>query len=192
MPKISFKGSEAGEGWSPLPQGDYVLQVEDVAETMSSNNNEQLKVSCIVVEGNNEGQKCTLWFPLMAKAGFRLRGFVEAAIPDKCEISETDEETERGDKLAEIDFDTDDLIGAQVLCTATIRNDNNGNPQNDFKNFRSASGESAEAAEDEAPVAPPPKRNAAPATRTPASNVKPIANKAAPAAAPSRERRRLG
>lgn len=202
MTRINFKGTPQGEGFTPIPQGEYLLQVDDVEEGIAkSSGNPKLTVKCSIVDGEYEGRKAFLNFSLAANAGFSLRGLVEAAIPDKVEIAGTDETTERGDELSEVDFDSDDLIGSQFYATASIE-EYNGNANNRWKNFRSTSeGPEGEALDEEAPTEAPPARGAGNGNGKSTAAAKPATNGAAklgsktataPAASSRNRERRLG
>lgn len=200
MPKISFRGAQStgGGGFTIYPAGTYTLQIDAVEETKSKAGNPQLKVSCHIADGGQyDGEKVTLWYPLLPQAGFRLRALIEATIPDKAEFIETDENDARGNPIAEIDFDTDDLIGEQFVADAKVGQNDKGGDRNDWVNERPLPGSAAdlaaqatdegagdEGAEDAAPVeeeepAPAPAK-AAP--RQPARQAAAPARQPAPAA----------
>jgi hypothetical protein len=144
MPVVEFKASE-GKGWSPLPEGTYTLQISSCDPTkVSSNQNPQMMVEAVVVGGDHDGKKCTLWYPLMPKAAWRTRNLLEATGTD-FEESESSEVGEDGKPLLSYSFDSDDLIGASFVCDVDQR-EYKGKVNNDFQNERPVEGSQAAAA----------------------------------------------
>jgi hypothetical protein len=167
MARIAFNstaGNTGGSGWTPLPAGDTVFQIDNVEQTVSSNNNAQLKFSMHVAEGPHTGAKATTWYSLLPQAAFRLESLLNAALDESAyDRVDTGEVQVRGDKEEPIyafDFDTDDLIGAQVIFDVTV-GEYNGKPKNEFNSPRPVGAAPAPAARPAAPAA----RAVAPATR---------------------------
>jgi hypothetical protein len=185
MPRIGFKAG-ASMDFTPVPKGTYELYIDEVEEGTTKPNDAgetkaKIVAKCHIVNDDTyNDRKVFLHLLTEGKGTFNLRALVEAAIPDKAEIVETDELDDNGKPIASIDFDTDDLIGQTFLADATIRDGDRG-PQNNWNKFRSLN-ENMEAAagetesepeteeEQEEEAAPPPaqaaakpKQNAAPA-----------------------------
>lgn len=146
MARIAFDstaGNTGGGGWQPLPAGDYTVQFDAVEQTVSKNNNAQLQLSGHVVDGPHDGHKLKIWMSLVPQAAFRLEMLLAAALPaESYEQIDTGEVSVRKVKGQEIEepiysysFDTDDLVGAQVVYAVT-EGEYNGNKKNEFDSPR--------------------------------------------------------
>lgn len=191
MARIAFNstaGNTGGGGWTPLPEGDIAFQIDAVDETVSKQNNPQLKISMHVIDGPHAGQKATVWYSLLAQAAFRLEALLKATLPegsyDEVDTGEFQPRTVNGESIEEpiytYEFDTEDLKGAQVIFEVTL-GEYNGKPKNEFNSPRALT----EAAPKMAarPAAAPASRAAAPAVATRAAA--PATRAAAPAARPA-------
>ena len=122
MAKIAFNstaGNQGGGGWEPLPAGDYLFEIDEVEQTMSSNEKPQLKISMHVVDGEHAGAKSTLWLSLVPQAAFRVENLLNAVLqPGQYEAVETGEVKKyKGEEqpIYTFEFDTDDMLGQQVI-----------------------------------------------------------------------------
>lgn len=180
MARIAFdstSGNTGGGGWQPLPAGDYTVQFDAVEQTVSKQNNPQLQLSGHVVDGPHDGHKLKIWMSLVPQAAFRLEMLLAAALPaDSYEQLDTGEVSVRkvgGQEVEEpiysYSFDTDDLVGAQVIYAVT-EGEYNGRKKNEFDSPRAVTVAPAKAAvgrpvAPSRPVALPPQRAAAPAAQ---------------------------
>jgi hypothetical protein len=193
MARIAFDstaGNTGAGGWTPLPAGDYVVQFDTVTEAVSSNNNAQLKLAGHVVNGPFDGRKVTIWQSLLPQAAYRLEALLSAALPaDAYEQVDTGQLDDRGEPVYTYSFDTDDLVGAQVLYDVTESSytkpgADKATLKNEFNSPRPVSEQPAP----KAAVKPAARPAAAPAVATRAAapaqrQAAPAARTAAPAAA---------
>ena len=178
MARIAFNstaGNTGGAGWTPLPAGDTAFQIDKVEEAVSKQNNPQLKISMHVIEGPHTGQKATMWMSLLPQAAFRLEALLSATLPEDAysavETGEFHEHNGEQQPIYNYEFDTDDLVGAQLILDVAV-GEYQGKPKNEFNSPRAmteaAPAKPAAAAKPAAPAAKPaaPARTAAPAART--------------------------
>jgi len=140
MPRLKFRGSES-EGWSPLPAGTYNIQIDDIEETTSRNNNPQVKVAGHVMDGPHGSKKVTIWYAITDKSGWKLKRLLDACGVDYTE-EETDEVTDKGKPVFDMDVELDDLVGCAFQCDVSIE-EYNGKDQNRFNDERSIDGAEA-------------------------------------------------
>ncbi len=142
MPRISFKSEDSEGGWEPLPDGTYNLIIDAVEEKMSTKGNRQLMVTAHVSEGPHDGKKCTIWYAMTLKSGWKMEMLLEAAGVEweKTETAETNPDT--GKPLNELNFDTDDLPGCEIVVDATVQN-YQGKDQQRFSDERAPEGAAA-------------------------------------------------
>lgn len=144
MPRLKWRGSDSS-GWSPLPAGTYNFVIDDFEETTSSNNNPQLKLSGHVMDGPHKDKKITDWFVLTDNAGWKLKQLCEAAGVDFVE-EETDQVTDKGKPIFDLDVELDDLVGCAYIADCRV-DEYNGRENNKFENYRSMDGAQKEAAQ---------------------------------------------
>lgn len=97
--KIDFTGVQSRQ---LLPEDDYLVVVEEVNQTTSSNDNDQLEFVFSVKEGKFEGQKLWFYCPLTDNSLWKLHGLLTALgqdVPDD-----------------ELDLDTDELVGLELMA----------------------------------------------------------------------------
>lgn len=164
MARISFNKPDENS-WTPLPDGSYDLQIDEIEERTSSNNNPQLMVKCHVASGQYDTKKATIFYTLTPKATWRFKKLCDA-VGVQCD--------EGADGL---EVETDSLLGCYFVADVKSR-EYDGKTNNDFSNERP----SALSAVAEAPPAPAPAQTLA--APTPA----PVAAKPAPAPAPAAAR----
>lgn len=146
MPKVGFRASE-GEGWEPLPDATYDIQIDDVEETTSNNENPQIKVSGHVAsEGPHTDKKTTDWFVMTDKSGWKLKMLVDACNIDY-EATETGETNDKGKPIEDIEFELEDLVGCVYRCDVTTRTWQ-GRKSNNFANHRSPKASKADKGDD--------------------------------------------
>jgi pyruvate/2-oxoglutarate dehydrogenase complex dihydrolipoamide acyltransferase (E2) component len=175
MARIAFNstaGNTGGGGWSPLPAGDIAFQIDKVEETVSKQNNPQLKVSMHVIDGPNMGAKATTWYSLLPQAAFNMEALLNAVLDENeytaIETGEFRERNGEQEPIYTFEFDTDDLVGREVIYDVTV-GEYNGKPKNEFNSPRPMNADApAPRAAAPAPRAAAPAvatRAAAPATR---------------------------
>ncbi len=174
MAKITVKGKEGGGGdWSPIPAGTVDLQIDSVEQGTTGAGNPNLRIKGQIT-GNHPsvGKTYNDFFVLMHKTLWRVMLLLDACSVEytKIELEETDGES--GEPLIEIEFDDDDLVGKMYTCDVTIKPDNQGRDQNDFKNYRQLGTSVMTKAEREAAQA---ERDAAQAAKTQPAASKPTA-----------------
>jgi hypothetical protein len=150
MARIPFQAGTP-KTFTPMPKGTYCLRIDDVEEQTSKSNNPMLKITHLVEDhATYAGRKVIRFFSLSPKATFRLRAMLEAAIPDKVEIVESGDTNDDGDPLFNVDFDTDDLIGAAYYADAIVKYDKERDQENnEWRNERPLESASAASEEDE-------------------------------------------
>ena len=82
MPKIDFGGTE-GSSFAPLPKGTYRVRMETMISGKSkSSDNRQLELTMIVDDPDSQynGRQLKDWFVLTPAAGWKLHGFLDAAM----------------------------------------------------------------------------------------------------------------
>lgn len=121
--RIKFNAKQGG-GYVPLPEGTYDLELLDVEQTTSKNDNPQLKVSATVADGPSAGKKVTIWYSLVPQAGWKLRNLLDALLVEY----DAEEDEDGGDA---IEFDPEDLVGRVASFSVTQR-EYNGRVNNDF------------------------------------------------------------
>ncbi len=127
--KINFRaGENTGQGnWTPLAEGDYLMEITDVELTTSKSNNQQLQVSMKIMDGVREGDACKDWYSLLPQSGWKLRGLLDALDIDYTVGSQD------GDGRDDLEFDAEDLLQRRVEFYVTQRS-YEGKTNNDFKN----------------------------------------------------------
>ena len=100
MARIPFKAGSP-KSFTPMPKGTYLLVVDSVEEQVSkTSGNPMLKITHLVEDHPTySGRKVIRFMSLSAKATFRLRAMLEAAIPDKVDVTETDDKDEEGNPI---------------------------------------------------------------------------------------------
>lgn len=135
MPRIQFKATQ-GATFTPLPKGAYDMLIEKVEpRTAKASNNPQLRIIMRVQGGEYDNRECSDFITLdpEGKSGWRLGNLLEGAIPGEYDEVETAEKNDKGKPIFAYDFDTDDLIGVMVRVNVTIRANDRGEDQNDFR-----------------------------------------------------------
>jgi hypothetical protein len=152
MPRIEFKGGEAGAGeWVPLPKGTYAFRIDSVQPTVSKRTQSPtLRVDMTVVEGPYEGRSAVDWFSRKPTAGWRIANLLEATIPDQFDQVETGETDAKNKPLYDYGFDTEDLEGSVLLVDVEVGKTDTGSERNEFKNHRAYPVDDGPAPEDEA------------------------------------------
>lgn len=143
MPKIRVEGYDS-EGWRPLPNGTYMFMIDGYEEAVSSNQNPQLKVNVHVVDGEFDGKKATLWYVLMAKTLWKIRGLCDATGIEYESENTGRQDPETGKDLITLDFEADDLVGCVFVADVT-EGEYQGNAKNNFNNERPVEGSEAAA-----------------------------------------------
>lgn len=129
MARIEITGGEST--YSLLPDGTYDLQIDaaEIKQAKSSGNN-QLQLSCHVVDGPHDGKKCTVFYSLVEKSGWKTKLLLEAVGIEFDQEETTLEDGKPGFKLG---FDTDDLLGGYVRYDVGNRK-HDGKDRNSFNN----------------------------------------------------------
>lgn len=196
MGQIRFNSTEnnqSGSGWTPLPEGEYVIMFDSVEQQRSSNGNTQLKFTGHVCEGPYTGAKIYYWHTMTEKNGFILEILLRATLDEgEYEKEDTGTVKERkvnGEMIQEpiftYTFDPETMLGREILvdCTQQPNTKDPSKINNSFDNPRRLEVE-------EAPAAPAPKVAAKPAIAA----AKPAVTQAKPAvtqAAPAQRRRQV-
>ncbi len=151
MPVMTFKAKDAPTGYTPIPDGTYLLEIEKVDPNKVSKTTKvpQMQVTCKVVEGPYIGKTATIWAQLAGKGAWVTRAILDATGVDY-EVIESDDVDEEGNKLNDYSFDTDDLPGTSMYADTFI-DEYEGNKNNKWKNFKAV--EADEAPKDEKPAA---------------------------------------
>ncbi len=138
MPKIQIQTTES-EGWKPLPKGTYDWMIDSAQQTMSSNNNPQLKLAIHLLNHPQYGEKKgAMFLPMVPSASFRLVELLDATGVDseEIEIPKGSQQDDKGNDLkSTISFDTDDLVGATFRSDCDIQ-EYNGKDQQRYNNLR--------------------------------------------------------
>jgi len=143
MPRIELEGNEPGEGgqWTPLPAGDYLMQIDSAEGGASKNEGKpQTLVKCHVVGGPNDGKNCVIFYSHSPKAIWKLRDLAEACGVDYEleELGRNDPET--GKPQVKFGMDTDDLPGCTFMVTVKIGKNNTGEDRNEYVKERAPEG----------------------------------------------------
>ncbi len=131
MPKLNFKVRESS-GFEVWPKGSYDVRLMKVEQRVSKQQNPQLGIGIECIEGPYEGKKRTWFITISDKGGFELGPLLEAAIPGQYDVEQAEPDSE-GNKKLSYTFDPDDLLDKIITVDVTVREDQNGNPQNNFR-----------------------------------------------------------
>jgi hypothetical protein len=123
MIKLDFSEVQGGD-FEPIPEGDYLVEIEEVKEKESNSGNQMLQMKFNVVEGEYEGRKIFDNYVLTQKALWKLKNLFVALEKDVSGIAE---------------FDPKDLEGMKFLATVTIE-EYQGNENNRIKKHKKAPG----------------------------------------------------
>ena len=87
MTRINFEDAEWSEGgdWSPLPEGDYNLKIENVEECTSKANNIYQKWTFEVAEGHGTGRK--IWHNIVISGSDQAVGYGKSRLKAIAEIT---------------------------------------------------------------------------------------------------------
>jgi len=131
MPRITFEATET-QTFEPLPQGTYSTRIDDVRwETAKTSGNQQMRVVMTVIQGAHEGRTLNDWISKTPQTGWKFEQILRAALAeDEYDTHETDRTSEKGRKILEFEFDSDDLIGAELSVQVTVEDDQRGTPRN--------------------------------------------------------------
>ena len=106
MVQINFNaGENTGGSWEPLPEGNQVFEIQSLDIGTSKAGNQQIELSMLIVGGSRDGGTTKNWYSLMPKAGWNLRGLLDAL---GIEYTIGGQDSDGRDDLA---FDGDELIG---------------------------------------------------------------------------------
>lgn len=127
MARIEVTGGEST--YSLLPDGTYDLQIDEckITQAKSSGNN-QLMLSCHVVDGPHDGKKCTVFYALVEKSGWKTKALLEAVGVD---FDQEETKLEDGSVGFKLGFDTDDLLMGYVRYDVGTRK-HDGKDRNTF------------------------------------------------------------
>ncbi len=131
MPRITFEAAET-QTFEPLPQGTYSTRIDDVRwETAKTSGNQQMRVVMTVTQGAHEGRTLNDWISKTPQTGWKFEQVLKAALADdEYDTHDTDRTSEKGRKILEFEFDSDDLIGAELQVQVTVEDDQRGTPRN--------------------------------------------------------------
>lgn len=104
MPKIRVDTREA-ESLKPIEEGAYPAEVVEIGEVAEGPKAHYLPVKLKITEGDHEGRTFFQNLPIEGKGAGILVDFINKATGSDHDV----------DDLDELDFDTDDLIGAAVI-----------------------------------------------------------------------------
>lgn len=104
MPKIRVDTREA-ESLKPIPEGPYPARVVEIGEVTEGPKAHYIPVQLEITEGDHEGRKFYQNLPIEGKGAGILVDFINKATGSDHDV----------DELDELDFDTDDLHGAEVI-----------------------------------------------------------------------------
>ncbi len=131
MPRITIESTET-QSFEPIPAGRYGVRIDDVRwETAKTSGNQQMRTVMTIITGAQEGRTLNDWITHTPATGWKFEQLLKAALdPDDYEVTETGKTTEKGRPILSFDFDSDDLIGCDMVVQVTIEDDRNGTPRN--------------------------------------------------------------
>jgi len=120
MGRIKVVASQSNAAWKPLPKGTYDFAITSVEEKTTKNDNPQIVLKLEVIDGPHAGKKATHFVVVNEKTGGFVKELVEATAID-AEVTQLDEiNAEDGKPFIEVDFDADDLAGANFRADASV------------------------------------------------------------------------
>ena len=134
MPRITIEAAES-QSFEPIPAGRYTARIDDTKwETAKTSGNQQMRVVMTIIDGAYEGRTLNDWLSHTPAAGWKFEQLLKAALDDDdYEVTETGKNTEKGRPILSFEFDSDDLIGQDLLLQVTIEEDQKGTPRNRVK-----------------------------------------------------------
>lgn len=121
--RLDFSQVQGGD-FEPIPEGDYLVEIEKVEHKHSQSGNEMLQMTFNVVEGEYAGRKVFDNYVLTQAALWKLKSLFVALGKDVSGIAE---------------FEPDELIGNKFIATVSVE-EYNGNENNRIKKHKKAPG----------------------------------------------------
>lgn len=177
---IKFTRNSKGGDFELLPQGTYEVQILEVKQKTSKNDNPQVELLFEVQDGEHAGKRFRQWYTMTEKAAWRFAALCEAAGVAQQDTGEKDPE---GNPIMECD--EQELLQRYVRLELAHREFNDKLQLDVKKHHPSALSDAPEAAAAPA-AAPAPAAQAAPAPTAGAGTTAAIAGRRprpAPAAA---------
>lgn len=106
MPRIQINLSEA-ESLKPIPEDVYLATVVEVGDVAEGKKAHYIPVKVAIAEGDHEGRSFYINAPIEGRGAGILVDLINKALSQDNDV----------DDLNDMDFDTDDLIGAELKLT---------------------------------------------------------------------------